>query len=256
MRTRPLLRAVRSTVMEGNVVVDIGCGLGILAIEAAKAGASHVYAIECDVAALEVADENARRAHVRDRITFISGLSFHASIPRRADVIICETVGSFAFDENILATLSDAKSRLLKRGGIIIPARLELWGALLNNIPKIEKPADIAAVRKEDIASAPVLIASVDFKQRFKDHIHSISKFRCTKSTAAKAIAAWPKALWCRSESSDASPFKRITHWKHGIMPIEPRRLSKGETVGVEFIIGPHPDAPETMTERLWRWVK
>lgn len=254
LRTKPLLRAVRGTVKEDDIVVDIGSGLGILAIEAAMAGASRVYAVECDEAALAVAKDSARRARVLDRITFIAGLSFHARIPRRADVIICETVGSFAFDENILATLADAKSRLLKRGGAIIPERIELWGALLDRVPRIEGPADIAAVRKPDIASAPIMIASVNFKSRFKDRVHCIAKFRCAKSTTIRAIAAWPRVAWSGDEMTDASPLIKVTHWKQGIMPIESRRMARGETTNVEFIIGPHPESPLTMTERLWRW--
>lgn len=54
-------------------VLDLGCGSGILAIAAAKLGASRVVAVENDGMALIYARENAERHGVADRIEFIEG---------------------------------------------------------------------------------------------------------------------------------------------------------------------------------------
>ncbi len=53
--------------------LDLGCGSGILAIAAAKLGASEVLAVENDGMALGYARENARRHGVSDRIEFLEG---------------------------------------------------------------------------------------------------------------------------------------------------------------------------------------
>ena len=158
-RTPALARAVAKAVRPGDVVVDIGTGLGVLAIAAAKAGAKSVWAIDVDAAALAHAEREAKRQGMGDRITFLHMLSFEATLPRRADVALCETVGSFEFDENILATLSAAKRRLLKRGARIVPAGLELWGAPIGRMPKISEPAEIARVRPADLLGKPVHVA-------------------------------------------------------------------------------------------------
>lgn len=52
----------------GQVVVDYGCGSGILAIAAAKLGATRVVAVDHDVQALHATRENAQRNQVAERI--------------------------------------------------------------------------------------------------------------------------------------------------------------------------------------------
>ena len=53
--------------------------------------------------------------------------------PPRADVVVSETLGNYALEENIIATLADARVRHLKDGGVIIPARISsswrLWSS-------------------------------------------------------------------------------------------------------------------------------
>ena len=45
--------------------------------------------------------------------------------PERVDVVVCETLGNYPFEENIIATLNDARARFLKPGGVIIPHSVE-----------------------------------------------------------------------------------------------------------------------------------
>lgn len=51
-----------------KVVVDFGCGSGILALAALKLGAQQVIAIDIDPQALQATQENARRNGVEDRL--------------------------------------------------------------------------------------------------------------------------------------------------------------------------------------------
>lgn len=256
LRTKPLLLAVARAVRRKDVVVDIGTGLGLLAIQAAKAGAKRVWAIDWDERALDAARGNASKAGVSEAISFLHGLSFDVDLPERADLVICETVGSFAFDENILATLSDAKRRLLKRGGRIIPQKLELWAAPLGRRPKISRPAEIARIRKADLLGAPILTSQVNFAGRVPTAIYAKPLFRCHRRGVIRSIAVWPKVKWWKKFATDAAPGQAPTHWKQGILHIEPRSVKVGDRVGLELIIGPHPDDPLFQTERLWRWLK
>jgi len=256
LRTGPLVRAIEEAVRKGDVVIDIGTGLGLLAIAAVKAGAGKVHAVEIDEEALKIAKKRAADEGLAERIEFTCCLSFDLEIPQKADLIICETVGSYAFDENILATLKDTKERLLKDDGRIIPQNLEMWGAPLRRVPKLEGPAEIALVGKDDLAGAPMSVQSVDFSADIPESIHQTVEFTCDVPTTIEAIAVWPRATWWNKNVTDASPLEPPTHWKQGILPIESRKVQRGEVVKVEIIIEPHPDDPLTMTERLWKWAE
>jgi ribosomal protein L11 methyltransferase len=71
--TRAALLLLDQCLQPGNRVLDLGSGSGILAIAAAKLGASRVTGIELDADAIEVATRNAERNEVADRISFLEG---------------------------------------------------------------------------------------------------------------------------------------------------------------------------------------
>jgi ribosomal protein L11 methyltransferase len=66
--TRFCLLAVEKYTQPGMRVLDVGTGSGILAILAAKLGASEVFACDIDYVAVNVARENIERNHVSDKI--------------------------------------------------------------------------------------------------------------------------------------------------------------------------------------------
>lgn len=81
-------------VEEGDVVVDAGCGSGILAIIAAKLGASKVYGVDAAKGTVEIASENAAKHGVTDQTAFFEGDLFEP-LPAdiKADVVIGDVSG-------------------------------------------------------------------------------------------------------------------------------------------------------------------
>lgn len=67
--TRGALRLLERAVREGDRVLDVGTGSGILAIVAARLGAAEVRAVEADPWAAETARENVDRNGVAGRVT-------------------------------------------------------------------------------------------------------------------------------------------------------------------------------------------
>ena len=67
--TAMCLRFLAESPPRDNIVIDYGCGSGILALAAAKLGAQHVYAIDNDPQALLATRHNAEQNQVAERIT-------------------------------------------------------------------------------------------------------------------------------------------------------------------------------------------
>ena len=125
LRNQRFREAVALAVKPGDVVVDLGCGSGLLGLLCLKAGASRVIAID-STPIIEIARETIARAGYGDRCDVISGKSFRVGISEPADVVICDHVGYFGFDYGILELLRDARARFLKPSGTLLPSRLRL----------------------------------------------------------------------------------------------------------------------------------
>jgi protein arginine N-methyltransferase 1 len=122
VRMRAYTAALRAAVKSGDVVVDIGTGTGIFALLACQYGARRVYAIEPNDN-IQVARKLARENGFQDRIEFIQDLSTKISLPEKADVIISDLRGLLPLLQKHIPALADARKRLLKPGGILIPKR-------------------------------------------------------------------------------------------------------------------------------------
>ncbi|MDQ8158876.1 MAG: 50S ribosomal protein L11 methyltransferase [Gemmatimonadota bacterium] len=66
--TRGVVRLLPTVMRDGDVVADLGAGSAVLAIAAAKLGASRVYAVELDGEAIPDAERNVARNGVADRV--------------------------------------------------------------------------------------------------------------------------------------------------------------------------------------------
>ena len=117
--------AISRHIQPGDRVVDLGTGTGILAALAARRGAAHVYAIDhSDILS------HARTLAAANGITQVEFVSTHSSafsVDAPIDVILHEQMGDCLFDEAMVANVTDLRDRLLKPGGLILPARFELF---------------------------------------------------------------------------------------------------------------------------------
>ncbi|WP_096869226.1 50S ribosomal protein L11 methyltransferase [Phaeobacter piscinae] len=124
-RNRAYAEAIAMKVRPGDIVLDIGCGAGLTAMLAARAGAKHVYTCEQQpliaAAATQVIADNG----LSDRITVLSKWSHEIVIgvdmPDQADVVVSEIVDTVLLGEGALDTLSHAMAVLAKPGARAVP---------------------------------------------------------------------------------------------------------------------------------------
>jgi len=77
----------------GETVIDVGCGSGVLSFVAARLGAGRVIGCDLSGPAIEVAQDNAERLGLQDRVEFRVGDLLEPVRGEQADVIIGDVSG-------------------------------------------------------------------------------------------------------------------------------------------------------------------
>ena len=123
--------AALSALIEPGVttVADIGAGTGLLGLMAARLGAKSVQLSEtAGVAGVAARIIKANRARTCEIMPCHSTQMLN---PPKVDLVVSETLGNYAFEEHIIATLNDARARFLKPGGVMIPRAVSQFAAPL-----------------------------------------------------------------------------------------------------------------------------
>lgn len=126
VRMKAFIEALKQTITPESIVLEIGTGLGSFAIIAAKLGAKKIYAIEPNVL-INLAKENAVANSVADKIEFIEKMSTDIDLPEKADILICDLRGGLPIFESGIATIIDARKRLLKENAVMMPRRDKIF---------------------------------------------------------------------------------------------------------------------------------
>ncbi|KAI0072207.1 S-adenosyl-L-methionine-dependent methyltransferase [Panus rudis PR-1116 ss-1] len=115
-------------VFRDAVVLDVGCGTGILSLFAARAGAKRVFAVDAsDIA--EKAKRIVKDNNLEGTITVIKGKVEDIKLPddiSKVDVIVSEWMGYALLYESMLDSVLNARDRFLKEDGIMAPSQCKM----------------------------------------------------------------------------------------------------------------------------------
>nr|XP_018904657.1 PREDICTED: protein arginine N-methyltransferase 1 isoform X2 [Bemisia tabaci]XP_018904658.1 PREDICTED: protein arginine N-methyltransferase 1 isoform X2 [Bemisia tabaci] len=157
-----------------KIVLDVGCGTGILSMFAAKAGAARVFGIECSNI-VEYAKKIVEDNHLSNVVTILKGKVEEIELPdgiEKVDIIISEWMGYSLFYESMLDTVIFARDKWLQPNGLLFPDRATLFiTAIEDRQYKDDKIAwwddvygfDMSSIRK--VAISEPLVDVVDPKQ-------------------------------------------------------------------------------------------
>ena len=111
--TRMCINAIEKYMKQGDSLIDIGCGSGILSIAAAHLGAQRVIAVDLDKLAVKVSKENVELNGFSDIVDVRYG-DLTEVIDEKADVIVANIIA------DIIAKLSENIADFMKKDGYFI----------------------------------------------------------------------------------------------------------------------------------------
>jgi protein arginine N-methyltransferase 1 len=229
IRTSAYQQALARVIKPGDVVVDLGAGTGLFTLHACRLGAKLVHAIEPNPI-IQVAREIVQANGLSDRVAFHQAMSFEVELPEPANVVVTDPRGVLPLKERAIPTIIDARRRLLKPGGVLIPQRDTIWAALVeaNDIynTHCEDPwrrsndgFNLEAARQrrvntmsrhglkpEQLLSIPVPWATLDYRTVETASVHGTVEFEVLRPGLADGFI-----LWFDSELIDGTNLSNAT---------------------------------------------
>ncbi len=113
--------------IQDKVVLDVGCGTGILSMMSVKHGkASKVFAVEASGFAKHTQMLTEANG-MSDKIQVFDGKIESVQLPHKVDLIISEWMGTFLLFEWMIESVIVARDRWLKDDGVVWPSHAGLY---------------------------------------------------------------------------------------------------------------------------------
>jgi protein arginine N-methyltransferase 1 len=277
VRTESYMNAIKQNkhLFKDKIVLDVGCGTGILSMFAAQAGAKHVYGVDMSNI-IDQATEIVRINGFADKITLIKGKMEEIQLPvQKVDIIISEWMGYFLLYESMLDTVLLARDKYLAQHGKIFPDVATLFVAGIEDGDYFEEKInywddvygfDYSPIKQ--IALREPLVDIVEFKAVVTD---PCPLYRIDIMTVTKEELAFTKPFQLRARRNDfvhavmawfdmefnachkpvkfsTGPHARYTHWKQTVFYLgETITIKEGEILSGQVDSRPNGKNPRDL---------
>lgn len=229
---------------KGKIVLDVGCGTGVLSMWAAKAGAKHVYGVEMASIhhkARQIVADNG----LSDTVTIINGKIEEIELPvPKVDIIISEWMGYFLLYESMLDSVLFARDKWLAPGGLLFPDKAsmficaiedaeyrndkidfwdDVWGfnmKCMKEMALLEPLVDVCDPKQ--IISNPAKFFDIDLYKVTKEELDFEAEFKLkfTQNNFAHALTAYFTVEFSETHTKinfSTGPRAQYTHWKQTV---------------------------------------
>eukprot|EP00474_Spongospora_subterranea_P010132 CRZ10590.1 hypothetical protein [Spongospora subterranea] len=260
---------IASDFMKDKIVLDIGCGSGVLSLFCANSGAKHVYAIDAS-SVIEHARVVVNENNLSDKITLIKGKIEEIVLPvEKVDVIISEWMGTLLICESMIASVLSAREKYLAPGGLMMPSlgniyfapidvkefydnKIAFWddvyGLKMSGLKEhaitdfFSKPIFDRIIEESECLASNVLVTSIDMATASVESLESMKgsfHFKIVKSGTMHGFGGWFDCEFRGSPDEGAktlvlstSPMHKSTHWRQVTFILTtPVRVEEGDMV-------------------------
>ncbi|XP_044748129.1 protein arginine N-methyltransferase 1 [Coccinella septempunctata] len=241
-----------------KLVLDVGCGTGILSMFAAKAGAKKVYGIdqsEVLYKAMDVVREN----NLQDQIHLMRDQIEKVGLPvEKVDFIVSEWMGYFLLFEGMLDSVLYARDKFLAPNGRLLPNRCNISLVGISDLDTYKKyigfwdnvygfsmkcmksevlqEAFVDTVPKEKIITKPQVLKELDLEtcDRYACNFTSNFELEICEDGALTALVGYFDIFFDLPNPIifSTSPKTERTHWQQTIFYLKDViKVNKGDTL-------------------------
>lgn len=258
-----------------KVVLDVGCGTGILSMFAARSGAKHVIGVDMSNIihmARKIVDLNG----FSNKITLLHGKMEEVELPYpQVDIIISEWMGYFLLYESMLDTVLIARDKYLVEDGLIFPDKATIYAAAIEDGEYKEEKIGfwknvygfdyspfqevalseplVDTVELRAVVTDPYPIFELDlYTVKVEDLAFSKDfTLKARRDDIAHAVIAWFDIEFSKCHKPirfSTGPHAKYTHWKQTIFYLHDELLIKnGEVIKGNLTSKPNKQNPRDL---------